>query len=195
MSNAREPKATLRKTVRARVAAISPAARATASGELSQRLLRSEFWASAKTALLYAPMPDEPDIWPLVEAALVEGKIVALPRFLDAQSHYAAACVRDLKSDLQAGKFGIREPVKSCTPMPFADVNLVLVPAIAFDLRGRRLGRGKGYYDRLLTEISGTKCGVAFDEQMVEEIPFETHDQQMDWIATPTRLIRIRREN
>ncbi|MEO7298989.1 MAG: 5-formyltetrahydrofolate cyclo-ligase, partial [Verrucomicrobiota bacterium] len=58
-----------------------------------------------------------------------------------------------------------------------------------FDLTGRRLGRGKGFYDRLLAEIPGTKCGVCFDEQIVEEIPTESHDVRMDYVLTPTRWL------
>jgi len=68
---------------------------------------------------------------------------------------------------------------------------LILIPGIAFDLHGRRLGRGKGFYDRLLTEIRGVKCGIAFDEQIVEKIPVEPHDVRMDFILTPTRFAEI----
>jgi 5-formyltetrahydrofolate cyclo-ligase len=67
---------------------------------------------------------------------------------------------------------------------------LVLVPGVAFDLRGRRLGRGKGFYDRLLADAGGLKCGVAFDEQIVTEIPVEPHDVSVDCILTPTRWIQ-----
>jgi 5-formyltetrahydrofolate cyclo-ligase len=66
---------------------------------------------------------------------------------------------------------------------------LILVPGVAFDLHGGRLGRGKGYYDRLLKELRGTTCGVAFDQQVVEAIPVEPHDVRLDHVLTPTRWI------
>jgi 5-formyltetrahydrofolate cyclo-ligase len=66
---------------------------------------------------------------------------------------------------------------------------LVLVPGVAFDSHGRRLGRGKGFYDQLLAFVRGTKCGVAFDEQIVPEIPIEPHDVRLNCILTPTRWI------
>ena len=75
--------------------------------------------------------------------------------------------------------------------MPLNRLDFVLVPGIAFDLQGRRLGRGKGYYDRLLAEVRGKTCGVAFDEQIVDEIPVEPHDIHVNCILTPTRWIEL----
>ena len=66
-------------------------------------------------------------------------------------------------------------------------LDLVLVPGVAFDLNGRRLGRGKGYYDRLLAEFEGWTCGVAFDQQVVEAVPSEPHDMRLTCLVTPTR--------
>jgi 5-formyltetrahydrofolate cyclo-ligase len=186
-------KAELRREIRTRIAAMPLAARTKAATELCARMRQSDIWKTAKRVLLFAPMLDEPDIWPLIQEGLVAEKSVALPRFRPASANYAAGCIRDLSRDLETGQFGLREPSEHCPTIPLTDIELILVPAIAFDLRGHRLGRGKGYYDRLLEEISGLKCGVAMDEQIVTEIPFESHDQQVDWIATPTRLLKIPR--
>ena len=68
-------------------------------------------------------------------------------------------------------------------------LDVVLVPGVAFDLGGRRLGRGAGYYDRLLTGVRGTTCGVAFDEQISGELPVEPHDVHVNCILTPTRWL------
>jgi 5-formyltetrahydrofolate cyclo-ligase len=70
-------------------------------------------------------------------------------------------------------------------------VDLILVPGLAFDLRGRRLGRGKGYYDQLLRGLRGITCGVAFDQQIVAEIPVEPHDVRVNCVLTPTRWIQL----
>jgi len=68
-------------------------------------------------------------------------------------------------------------------------LDLILVPGVAFDLCGCRLGRGGGFYDRLLAETHGVKCGIAFDEQITGEVPTGEHDLQMDFILTPTRCV------
>ena len=69
--------------------------------------------------------------------------------------------------------------------------DLILVPGVAFDLHGRRLGRGKGFYDQLLAAVRGTTCGVAFEQQMVREVPVEPHDIHLNSILTPTRWIEL----
>jgi 5-formyltetrahydrofolate cyclo-ligase len=89
------------------------------------------------------------------------------------------------------GEFGIREPAAKCAEIPFGKFDLVLVPGVAFDLRGCRLGRGRGFYDRLLVEVRGVKCGVAFDDQIVNEIPAGTLDVQVDFILTATRCVKV----
>ncbi len=90
-----------------------------------------------------------------------------------------------------SGPFWIPEPKPACAQIPLDALKLVLVPGVAFDLCGRRLGRGRGFFDRLLAEAGGLKCGIAFDEQIVPAIPVESHDVQMDFILTPTRCLRI----
>jgi 5-formyltetrahydrofolate cyclo-ligase len=70
-------------------------------------------------------------------------------------------------------------------------LDLALVPGLAFDSGGRRIGRGKGFFDRLLVEVTGVKCGVGMDEQVLDEIPAETHDIAMNFIATPTRWLAV----
>ena len=87
------------------------------------------------------------------------------------------------------GKFGVREPAERCAPVPLNRLDLVLVPGIAFDIRGGRLGRGQGYYDRLLSAVTGLKCGVAFDEQIVDAVPVGPLDVRLNCILTPTRWI------
>lgn len=100
-----------------------------------------------------------------------------------------AACkIRKPKSN---GQFGIREPKASCAEIPLERLGLILVPGVAFDLHGRRLGRGRGFYDRLLPEIRGVKCGVAFDEQMVDTVPAGRLDMRMDFVLTPTRCVKV----
>ena len=159
------------------------------SQQLCRRLRGQDFWQRATTVLFYAPMPTEPDVWPLVQEALAEGKQVALPRYMASQGEYEARRVTDLDADVHRGQFGIREPDDRCPVVDLNRLDFVLVPGLGFDASGWRLGRGKGYYDRLLAEVRGLKCGIAFDWQMVAEVPTEPHDVRLNCILTPTRCL------
>ena len=183
-------KAALREQIRARLKAISTAAREAASTKLCSHLQENEAWSKARSVLFFASMADEPDVWPLLAEALQAGKLVALPRFDPEKKNYAACQIRSLAEDVVSGQFGIREPHNSCPALPLNRLDLILVPGIAFDLHGRRLGRGKGFYDQLLADVRGTTCGVAFDEQIVAAIPMEPHDIPLNCILTPTRWIK-----
>ncbi len=187
MSSLVNPKAVLREQVRARLKAISPEQRSIASAKIRARLAAEKSFVDAHTILFFAPLPNEPDIWPLLTAALLAGKTVALPAFEATTQSYTAVRVTDLARDLVGGQFGIREPGAHCAAVPLNQLDLVLVPGVAFALDGHRLGRGKGYYDRLLQAVRGTTCGVAFDEQIVGELPVEPHDIRLSYILTPTR--------
>jgi 5-formyltetrahydrofolate cyclo-ligase len=185
-----EQKAVLRKKIRAALLRISPAAREAASAQFCTRVKEQSFWKSAASVLFFAPLPDEADMWPLLEETVSSGKIAALPRFDPADRSYAARRVQDLRGEIVTGKFGIREPGPSCVEIPLNQIDLVLVPGLAFDLRGNRLGRGGGFYDRLLAETRGVKCGIAFDEQIAGAVPAEEHDLKMNFILMPTRCVR-----
>jgi 5-formyltetrahydrofolate cyclo-ligase len=179
-------KATLREAMRRELRALSAAHRQSASAQLCQRLRAESLWTNAKSLLLFAPLSDEPDINPLLEDAWRSQRLVALPRYDAALGRYEAALVRH-REDLHRGKFGAFEPGAGCPALPLNPLDLILVPGIAFDFGGRRLGRGKGFYDRLLAEVPGHKCGVAFDLQVVTGLPEESHDVRVDSILTPSR--------
>jgi 5-formyltetrahydrofolate cyclo-ligase len=98
--------------------------------------------------------------------------------------------VQNLQNEIVPGKFRVREPKSSCVKIPPDKIGLALVPGVAFDLRGNRLGRGRGFYDRLLAEVRGVKCGIAFEKQIVEIIPAAAHDVRMDFILTPACCVK-----
>ena len=180
-------KLALRRSVRERLQAMTPQQRAQASAQACALLRQQPTWREARTVLLYAPMPEELDVWPLVIEAAASGKSLALPRFDPAKKQYTACRVSDLATDIRAGSFGIREPGPHCSHRILKEADFILVPGLAFDLRGRRLGRGKGYYDQLLAQVRGITCAVAFDEQIVSEVPVEPHNILVNCLLTPTR--------
>jgi 5-formyltetrahydrofolate cyclo-ligase len=164
---------------------LSAADRARASVLAGHRLRGQRVWREAGYILFYAPRADEIDLGPLLDQALAEGRGVALPRFDTETQTYCAAQVSTPLGALAPGKFGIREPAGGFPPVPLNRLDLVLVPGVAFDRSGRRLGRGRGFYDRLLAGVRGIKCGVGFDEQVQPKIPVEPHDVLLDCMVTP----------
>jgi 5-formyltetrahydrofolate cyclo-ligase len=191
--NVQELKAVLRSEMRTRLEKISPAVRAVESIELCERLKTQ--MPSAHTILFFAPLPDELDGWPILELSLALGVTCALPFFDAEKKTYGARELKILKTDLVTGKFGVREPANSCAEIPLNKFDLALVPGMAFDLSGNRLGRGKGFYDRILAQASGIKCGVGYDFQLLEKIPAEAHDARMDFILTPARCLKAAKKN
>jgi 5-formyltetrahydrofolate cyclo-ligase len=185
-------KSELRAKIRARLNGISAAGREAASRKLCEKLKERSFFQNAATVLFFAPLPDEADVWPLLQDALDMGKTVALPHFDTALQNYAARRVKNLQSEIVTGQFWVREPKSNCAKIPLDKIDLILVPGVAFDLRGNRLGHGNGFYDRLLAEFRGVKCGIAFDEQIVKEVPAGKPDVPVDFILTPSRCAAAR---
>lgn len=182
-----DSKDALRRRIRALIKAMSAEQRADLSRQACLLLEKQPVWKKAKTIFFYAPLPEELDIWPLLRDSLAARKTAALPRFDSATGRYVACEIGDLARDISNGQFGIREPGGHCIAIPPNRLDLILVPGVAFDAHGRRLGRGKGFYDQLLASVRGTTCGVAFDEQIVEAVPVESHDVHLNRILTPTR--------
>ncbi len=148
-------------------------------------ILKSTVWQRASQVMLYVPMSGELNVNSLTENGLKDGKLIALPRFSVNKNAYEACGVDNL-SDLVPGKFGVLEPPPDCQTMDTKQLDLAIVPGVAFAGLGGRLGRGGGFFDRLLTDIPAKKCGVCFEQQVYPDVPVERHDVKMDMIATPS---------
>ncbi len=187
-----DSKLALRRRMRAELKLITTGQRAAASARACALLQAQTVWKEAESILFYAPMPGELDVWPLLVEALRVGKTAALPRFQAETGDYTVRVLADALADVQVGAFGIREPVARCAALsPVKKLDLLLIPGLAFDLNGHRLGRGKGYYDQLLATVRGTRIGVAFDQQIVSGVPVEPHDVRLNGLLTPTRWILL----
>lgn len=180
-------KGELRREIRGRLKAMSDEERARDSESMRRLLAAQPVWESARAILAFVPAGQEPDLWPAMIQALAAGRQIALLRHSPETDRYLPCLIRDIGRDLQAGQFGIPEPKAHCPIFDLMRLDLVLVPGIGFTLNGGRLGRGKGYYDRLLAGVPATKCGVAFDCQIAGEFPLEPHDIHLNCILTPTR--------
>lgn len=145
------------------------------SEQICSKVLALASWQEAGTLLLYYPLPDEVDVRPLINEAFESGKSVLLPvvKGEELELH-----LYEGEGSLKEGAFGIMEPTGSLfAPENYDGIQLALIPGMAFDGVGHRLGRGKGYYDRLLPKLKDTKLiGLCFPFQLLDEVPAESHD-------------------
>ena len=154
---------------------------------------RADFGA-AGTVLLSLSFRSEWDTRPLIAAALAAGKAVAAPR-VDAASRMLEPCqVTNPDLDLAPGFRGIAEPLPHCPPVALAAIDWVLVPGVAFDAGGHRIGYGGGYYDRLLPLLrrDAGRVSGAFELQVVASVPAAPHDVTVDAIVTERRTLEPR---
>lgn len=184
-----DDKRRLRQQASSALAGMSPEEREALSEEACAILAAQPLWNEVRSVLFYAPLAGELNIWPLLSRALGAGKCVALPRFDGLTGGYLPAIITDVERQLTSGRFGIREAVETCPLMVLNRLDFVLVPGVAFDVQGRRLGRGKGFYDRLLSGTRAVKCGVAFEQQIVARVPVDSHDINVNYVLTPTRWV------
>jgi 5-formyltetrahydrofolate cyclo-ligase len=188
-ANKNGSKTELRSKIREVLKSLPPEKRESDSETIRGKLKAQSFFQNAIAILFFAPLLNEADVWPLLEEVLAGGRIAALPSFDQDNRLYISRRVKNLRAEIVSGRFGIREPDSSCVEIAPDRLDLALVPGVAFDWHGNRLGRGKGFYDRLLQRFPGKKVAVAFDEQMVKEVPVEKTDVKMDFILTPTRCV------
>ena len=187
----REAKRALRERILAARDALEGRTRSEESASIAQRIAELPSFRSAACVVLTLPFRSEWDTRPLLHDALARGAAVALPRVNDVSRMIELHRVRDALADVAAGYRGIPEPLASLPRVPPADVEWILVPGVAFDVHGRRLGYGGGYYDRLLPLLPPTasKVAGAFELQLVESIPAAPHDLTVNAVATPARLV------
>ena len=163
------------------------------SAVIWERLFVRREFAVATRPLVYVSKGLEVDTHGLIRQLLAMGRKVYVPWFDAAKERYGASELRDFDLDLATGRFGILEPKPEAIRPATADqIDVALAPGLAFDETGNRLGRGMGYFDRLLQEIRGAKIALAFEFQVVGEVPTEAHDLRMDFIVTETRVIKTK---
>jgi 5-formyltetrahydrofolate cyclo-ligase len=168
-----QSKGEVRDEVKRRLAALAPARRALEEDLVTAAVQDTPEWRAARVVLLYRNLPSEFSTVGLANAAWRSGKRVAMPR-VAAAGELALHEVRAW-TDLRPGAFGIHEPLPALPLVRPGDVDLAFVPGVAWTRAGDRLGRGGGFYDRLLPHL-GLAWGLAFDVQVMAEVPMEPHD-------------------
>ncbi|MCA9263395.1 MAG: 5-formyltetrahydrofolate cyclo-ligase [Planctomycetales bacterium] len=183
----------LREEVRQRRNALDQ--RVALSDAAMQRLIEWPPYVRAESIAFYSAVRSELATDRGIDHAWQQGKRIAVPFCVGDDLQFAWVQNRD---ELEPGKFGVLEPKDDVRRHRVASINacaLILVPGLAFDARGNRLGYGRGFYDRALSSVTNAAAGrpltvgLAFECQLVDEIPVSSLDQTVDWVITPERLI------
>ncbi|HLW22026.1 MAG TPA: 5-formyltetrahydrofolate cyclo-ligase [Sphaerochaetaceae bacterium] len=188
-----EQKRQLRLTSRSLVQELDPHLRARCSEQIREKLTQLQAFRQSNLILGFIPNKIEPDIGSIYDLAFQLGKSVAFPRCESAGSMQFFAMEPDWRDRIVRGRFPVYEPDPSYhVPVDLSSYEqvLILVPALAFTPHRRRLGRGKGYYDRFLAQriAHAHMVGVCFSTQILAEIPFESHDMVVDIVVTETHI-------
>jgi len=159
------------------------------SKEIKKKLFCLKEFKDAETILFYISYKSEVFTHQMIKEAFKDKRVV-VP--ISNKKNYSLT-LSELKSwdDLEIGSYNIPEPKKvHINEISIENIGLIIVPGVAFDKRGNRLGHGKGYYDRLLNKTNAKKIGLAFEFQLKDEIPIDKHDENVDIIITEKRIIR-----
>ena len=154
------------------------------SSAACSHLIKTTQWLNSGFVLLYCNINTELNVNHLIENGLKNGKTIALPRYDNDRSQYVPCVIRS-KNDLSIGRYGIMEPASICKEIDMNHLDLAVIPGVAFDRLGGRLGRGGGYYDQILNNLRAILFGICFQEQIVQRVPKEAHDIDMNATITP----------
>ena len=144
-------------------------------------------YRKAKAVMAYIACRGELSLAPVIEEVLRQGRTLLLPR-CDAPGIITARRISSLE-DLVPGRYGLMEPAEDSGVFPPKEIDLLLVPGVAFDCGGGRLGQGGGYYDRFLPGTRALRVGVCHGFALLDRIPVSQHDARMDMILTPQALL------
>jgi len=185
-------KPALRQELRRRLAALSESELQHRSAAACRLLCEQEEYRRAEVVMLFLSGRNEVDTRQLALQAWADLKRVLAPRVSWDQRRMLPIEIHSLASGVEVGFMGLREPVEGL-PVPVADIDLVVVPGLAFDATGNRLGRGRGFYDRFLThrDFRGVKCALALEDQFVESIPVGPSDVRVNMLVTDVAVRRF----
>lgn len=156
----------------------------TRSAKITSRVLNSAIWKKTSSIAFFNSRQDEPDTQTLIQTAWDAKRRVILPKV---EGHSLGFYAVRHASELVLGAFNLLEPnTQLCQAVPLSELELMIVPGLAFDKHRSRLGRGKGYYDRALSQlpVSCPSVGLFFKLQQVSHVPQESHDVSLDYVVT-----------
>lgn len=207
-----EQKSKLRRAINDSLNSMTPEVRRRKSRLICKHLEQLAAYQRARTIMAYVALEEEPDPWPLVRAAWAAGKQVVMPRVDPPFEEPRIPRIHDRRilpfvleeqllddpaehPGLRVDVFGIFEPKSTSAEIPVGEIGLILVPCLAYDRCGRRMGKGGGFYDRFLAreDMTAVSCGLAFSEQVFGRLPNCPHDRSVDILVTETGIMDFRK--
>ena len=160
------------------------------SQKACQNLVSTSQFQGASTVMMYLSLPHEVDTSEVVLYAWQLGKTVVVPKISWQQRHMIPVQISSLETGFSTDVAGLRNPVTG-VPMPIEEIDLVVAPALGFDRKGNRLGRGASFYDRFFAnkQLKAARCGFAFTEQLVDSVPVVERDEPVDFLVTDKEIL------
>jgi 5-formyltetrahydrofolate cyclo-ligase len=159
------------------------------SKKACRNLISTPQFQQASAIMMYLPLPHEVDPSEAILHAWQCGKVVLVPKISWQQRHMIPVQISSLETGFTTSASGLRNPVTG-VPMPIEDIDLVVAPALGFDCKGNRLGRGGSFYDRFFGSgrLKAARCGLAFSEQVIDSMPVAEHDEPVDFLVTDEKV-------
>ncbi len=180
----------LRKAIQRTLVSMAEKTRTEKSRKACQNLIATKEFQEASVIMMFLSTSREVDTSEAILAAWQMGKTVAVPKISWQQRHMIPVKINTLETGFSMESAGVRNPLEG-EPIPYAEIDLVVAPGLAFDREGNRLGRGASYYDRFFAnkELKARRCGFAFAEQLVDSVPAAQYDEPMDFLVTDESVI------
>ena len=182
----------IREDISHKMSELSERKRAEKNRAIETRLFEFANFLEAKIALLYINGDNEVQTESIIKRAYIYNKIVVLPAFDPEKFEMRLMKVDKLSKELIPGPRGVLEPdANQCKTVPLERIDIAIIPGLAFDEKGGRIGSGRGFYDRLIPKLAITtrKVALTIEEQIVPQVPMEPHDRHVDIIITDKRII------
>jgi 5-formyltetrahydrofolate cyclo-ligase len=192
MDEIKSAKEQIRKDIAKALNSVTEKQRTEKTKSIEARLFGFANFLEARIALLYIDGENEVRTKNIVKRAYDFNKIVVLPAFDPERLKMAILKVDHPDKDLVPGPRGVAEPDPTrCKPVPLQKIDIAIIPGLAFDEKGARIGSGRGYYDRFIPDLPATtrKVALAFEEQIIPQVPTESYDKHVDIIITEKRII------
>ena len=192
MEEIQKTKADIRKEIAAAIGRLSADELAEKTSLIENRLFNFANFLEAKIALMYIENPNEVKSAEIIRRTFDKNKIVVLPLVKTDTKKFKLFKIDDFAKDLKPGQNGILQPDPGrCRTVPIDCIDIAIIPGVAFDEKGGRIGSGDGYYDRFIPHLPVTtrKVALALDDQIIPQVPIESHDKHVDIIITDKRII------
>lgn len=162
--------------------------------KIFETLINSRFYKKAAVIFTFVSFRSEADTYRFINHAILDKKVVCVPKIKSKQEGMEAFKISDL-SDLKEGYFGVQEPSDKCPRVDIGDIDLIVMPGLAFDREGGRIGYGGGFYDAFISKLDRRvyKIAIAYNFQVLDKVPVDDWDIRVDGVITDKEIILIDR--